>query len=280
MANLDNNALFQVSGLVAVVTGGGSGLGRMMARALASNGAAKVYVIGRRLNKLEETAEGFSNITPIQGDATDKDSLKAAAERVKAESGYVNLVIANSGVSGPGVELPQNPSLAQIQDHFWSYNPQDLNNVWAVNNTGAFFTMVAFLELLDAGNKSQKTPGVQSQVIIIASIAGYSRSLATTVAYVPSKAASIQQVKLFSTFFAKHGIRVNGIAPGIYPSEMTEGITDRPGFNVGTIPAGRLGTEEDLRGTVLYLASRAGAYTNGAVLITDGGRLSQLPASY
>lgn len=221
MSTIDNNALFQVSGLVAVITGAGSGLGRMMAHALASNGAAKVYIIGRRLEKLQETANGYPNIFPIQGDATDKDSLKAAADHITAESGHVNLVICNSGVSGPSVQLPQDPSISQIQEQFWSYSPQDLNNVWAVNNTGAFFTLVAFLELLDAGNKSQNTPGIQSQIILTASIAGYSRALATTVAYVPSKAASIQQVKMFSTYLAKYGIRVNGIAPGIYPSKST-----------------------------------------------------------
>lgn len=61
---------------------------------------------------------------------------------------------------------------------------------------------------------------------------------------------------------------------------MTAGMTDRPGFNVGTIPAKRFGTEEDMRGTVLFLASRAGAFTNGVVILTDGGRLGQMPASY
>lgn len=80
--------------------------------------------------------------------------------------------------------------------------------------------MVAFLEMLDAGNKAQNVPGIQSQVIFTASIAGYSRSLSTGVAYVPSKAGTIQQVKLFSTYLAKYNIRVNGIAPGIYPSKF------------------------------------------------------------
>lgn len=64
------------------------------------------------------------------------------------------------------------------------------------------------------------------------------------------------------------------------PGEMTEGMTDRPGFNTSTIPAHRLGSEEDMRGAVLFLASRAGAYTNGMILLSDGGRLSQMPATY
>lgn len=222
MPTIDNNALFQVSGLVAVITGGGSGLGRMMAHALTSNGAAKVYIMGRRLNKLQETAEGYPNIVPVQGDSTDKDSLKTAAEKIKKEVGYVDLLICNSGTTGPAVSIQPDASLAQVQEHFWSYNPQELNNVWAINNTGTFFTMVAFLELLDAGNQAQSTPGVQSQIIITASIAGFSRALSTGVAYVPSKAGSVQQIKMFSTFLAKYGIRVNGIAPGIYPSEFKQ----------------------------------------------------------
>lgn len=218
MSNLTNDALFSVNGMVAIITGGGSGLGKMMAHALASNGAAKVYILGRRMDKLQEAAQGYPNIIPIQGDATDKDSLKAAADQIKTESGYVNLLICNSGVTGPTVELKQDPSISDIQEHFWSYSANDLNNVFAVNNTGAFFTMVAFLELLDAGNKAQNMSGIQSQVIFTASLAGYSRALSTGVSYVPSKAGTIQQMKMFSTFFAKHGIRVNGIAPGIYPS--------------------------------------------------------------
>lgn len=110
MSNINNEALFTVHGLVAVITGGGSGLGRMMAHALASNGAAKVYVMGRRMDKLQQTADGYPNIVPLEGDATDKDSLKAVADHIKAEVGYVNLVICNSGTSGPGVNLQQDPS--------------------------------------------------------------------------------------------------------------------------------------------------------------------------
>ncbi|KAI5363125.1 Putative short-chain dehydrogenase/reductase SDR, NAD(P)-binding domain superfamily [Septoria linicola] len=281
MTGTSNDDLFKVNGLVAVITGGGSGLGRMMARALADQGARKVFVVGRRLDKLQETAFGFENIIPLTGDVTDKESLKAIADQVKADMGYINVLAVNSGVAGPSIQsLQQNPTIAQVQEHLWSYDSDAINNVFAVNNTGAFFTMVAFLELLDAGNKAGNREGIQSQVIFTASLAGLTRALTTGAAYIPSKAAIVQLTKLFSTFLAKYQIRVNAVAPGIYPSEMTEGVTDRPGFNVGTIPAGRFGTEEDMRGNILFLTSRAGAYLNGFVLLSDGGRLGQMPATY
>ncbi|KAK4618063.1 Short-chain dehydrogenase/reductase SAT3 [Fulvia fulva] len=281
MANNNDADLFRVEGQVAIITGAGSGLGRMMAHSLASNGAQKVYVVGRRLEKLQDTASGYENIVPIVGDATRKDSLQAVADQVKAEVGHVNVLIVNSGSSGPGMNsIPSDAPIKDVQQNLWSISEDDMNKVYAINNTGAYFTAVAFLELLDAGNKSAARTGIQSQIIFTASLAGYARALSTNVPYSTSKAATIHLVKLLSTYLAKHDIRVNGVAPGIYPSEMTEGMTDRPGFNVNTIPAHRLGTEEDMRGTILFLTSRAGAYTNGLVLISDGGRLGQMPATY
>lgn len=218
---MSNDAgLFQVNGLVAVITGAGSGLGKMMAHALASNGASKVYIVGRRLEKLQDTASGFENIVPVQGDINDKDSLKALADRVKSEVGFINLLIVNSGYAGDLSSMPQNPTISQLQEHLWSYPQEEMNKVFAVNNTGAFFTMVAFLELLEAGNKQTSLSGVQSQVIFTASLAGFARALSTNAAYSTSKAGTVHQVKMFSTVLAKHEIRVNGIAPGIYPSKF------------------------------------------------------------
>lgn len=211
--------LFRVDGLVALITGGGSGLGRMMAHALASNGAHKVYIFGRREDKLKQAAEGHDNIIPIQGDALDKDALQAAAERVKAEVGYLNVLIVNSGATGPIAKLPPSGSIGDLQEHFWSYSTDEINHVFALNNTAAFFTLVAFLELLHAGNEKKNRPDIQSSVIFTASIAGYARALATGVAYIPSKAATIQSTKMYSTLLAKWNIRVNAIAPGMYPSK-------------------------------------------------------------
>ncbi|KAG9958724.1 hypothetical protein KCU61_g8123, partial [Aureobasidium melanogenum] len=216
MANVD---LFRVDSLVAAITGAGSGLGRMMAHALASNGAAKVYIMGRREEKLKETAKGYTNIVPIQVDATSKPSLKAAADFIKSDAGFINMLIVNSGASGPFAVLPASESIADLQEHFWSYSQDEMDQVFALNNTGAFFTLVAFLGLLEAGNDKQNRPDIQSSVVFTASIAGFARALATGVAYIPSKAGTVQSTKMYSTLLAKYGVRVNGIAPGIYPSK-------------------------------------------------------------
>lgn len=99
MSKLEASDLFSVKDMVFVVTGGGTGIGAMMARALDVNGAAKVYIIGRRMDKLKEVSSAAVNksIVPIQGDVTSKDSLAAAASRIQEECGFVNAVIANSG---------------------------------------------------------------------------------------------------------------------------------------------------------------------------------------
>lgn len=156
---------------------------------------------------------------------------------------------------------------------------------------------MAFLDLLDAGNKKKNMPQ-DSQILVTSSIAGFSRQLANGFAYASSKAATTHLVKMLATNFAQQGfhIRVNSISPGLYPSEMTQtsvsgldkwagsdshgAFPDAKTMANTNCPAERTGSEEDLAGTVLFMASRAGAYLNGECLVSDGGRLSQLPAAY
>lgn len=296
MAAMNDSELFKVPGQVAVITGGGTGIGLMMAKALASNGAKKVYIVGRRLEKLEDASKDHDNIVPVQGDVISKESLARIAEKVKAEEGYVNLLVANSGTEGPLMEgVPQNPSISQLQQTFWSWSPDSFSNVFALNNTAAFFTATAFLELLDAGNTPGNGPDYQSQVLFTSSLAGLSRKWSTGIAYATSKAGTVHLAKAMATYLAPHSIRVNALAPGIFPSkqaniqspiarvvaslttcagEMTQGhIGASAGFSQSTIPAGRVGSDEDIRGTILWLAGRAGAYINGMVVLVDGGRL-------
>jgi NAD(P)-dependent dehydrogenase (short-subunit alcohol dehydrogenase family) len=295
--------LFNVKGLVAVITGGGSGLGLYAARALDANGAKAVYIVGRREDTLKEAAKTAVNgtIKSIVGDVTDKESLTKVADQVRQEQGYINLLFANAGVSGPkhaallkeSCEDGSKPSVAEFQKAMFEPNFDDFSFATNVN-----YTAVAFLDLLDAGNKQRNVPQ-DSQIIVTSSIAGFSRKLASSFAYSSSKAAVTHLVKMLATYFSQAGfhIRANVIAPGLYPSEMTQGTTSTLDAYAGVdghenafagahvlpadnSPAQRTGSEEDFAGTILYMASRAGAYLNGETLVTDGGRLSQLPSVY
>lgn len=203
------------------------GIGLTMTRALAFNGAQKVYIIGRRLDKLQETAKEHENIVPIQGDVTSKADLQTAVDKITQEVGYVNLVIANSGSIGPAVRFNPNSSIKELRETlFTNFNPEEMTDTLNLNVTAAFFTMTAFIELLDAGNKKalsggfgkpaegSSVPLIQSQVIFTTSVSAFSRHWSSSPPYLTSKVAIMQVAKHASTQLAPHGIRVNALAPG------------------------------------------------------------------
>lgn len=173
-----------------------------------------------------------------------------------------------------------------------------------MNVKAVYFTTVAFLELLDAGNKKR---GVQenkdattSQVIIISSIGGMRRDEKVfSLSYSASKAAVLQLGKTFANTLKAWKIRTNIIAPGLYPSGESVGLfrvktfvnaaldfavemTANLNFNVGAdqVPLERAGRPEDMGGLALFLASKAGAYVSGGVHITDGGRLGLFSSTF
>ncbi|EKV10643.1 Short chain dehydrogenase/reductase family [Penicillium digitatum] len=173
---------------------------------------------------------------------------------------------------------------------------KEFNNVMNVSVTGSYYTVLAFLPLLEAANRRRPAPQQDflavpsAQVIITSSIAGFLRKVPFSFAYNSSKAATTHLIKLLSTSFAYYGIRVNGIAPGLYYSDMANHIFQASGFQGRAIsdgsfpkemiPATRGGGEEDIAGLILWLASDSGGYINGSVLVTDGGRNSVSPAVY
>ncbi|OJK03623.1 hypothetical protein ASPACDRAFT_22287 [Aspergillus aculeatus ATCC 16872] len=300
-AAVDSSTIFQVDGIVAVITGGGSGIGLTMTRALAANGAHKVYILGRRLEVLESAAAEFPGVViPHQADVTSKADLQAAVDRIKSEVGYVNLVVANSGSIGPPVRFNPAASLPELrQTLFNDFSMQGMNEALNLNITAAFFTMTAFLELLDAGTQNalrggfgkplkegSDVPSIQSQVIFTTSISAFSRHWTSSPPYLTSKVAIMQVAKHASTQLAKFGIRVNAIAPGIYPSELASVLIssrkpEEEAFDDQRfIPARRFGGDEEMAGAILYLSSRAGSYSNGLILTTDGGRLSVMAGTY
>ncbi|KAL7619620.1 hypothetical protein AAE478_010161 [Parahypoxylon ruwenzoriense] len=256
-ASVEPNDLFGVKDLVVVVTGGGSGIGLMITQALESNGAI-VYIIGRRKESLEKAASTakHGNIRPIQGDVSTKEDLEQAVAEIKSAVGYVNVVVANSGTLGPTLAgMPPNPSISDFRNVLLSWDSAHFTNTYATNTTGVFNTVTAFLELLDEGNKRGNLKQ-KSQVIATSSIGAYNRSPLAGYAYGSSKAAVIHMMKQFATSLVPYGIRANVIAPGFYPSDMTEGLQQKQQgkeWPKSVVPEQRFGDSEDIAGAILFL---------------------------
>jgi len=257
----------------------------MMAKALEANGA-QVYIVGRRLEILQKAAEQAKHrkIIPLQGDVTKKEDLERIVAHIEKEVGYLNVLIANSGITGPSIaSIPQDATINQFQEFLWNTPAEEFTNVLNVNTTAVYRCLVAFLGLLDKGNKKGNVEQ-KSQVIATSSIGAYNRRNLVSFAYAASKAGTTHIMKQFATSMVPYNIRSNVIAPGLYASEIAEEFIKQAesagGFPKTFIPAQRAGGDADMAGAILYLCSRAGAYVNGDVVITDGGRLSIVPSSY
>jgi NAD(P)-dependent dehydrogenase (short-subunit alcohol dehydrogenase family) len=189
----------------------------MMARALALNGASKVYIIGRRKEVLEAAAQSVStgNIIPMVGDVTSKEALASIVATITTEIGYINVLIANSGTIGPqsSIPPPEISSVSEFQRAWGDVNPTEWSATFDLNVVAVWFTIVAFLGLLDKGNKKGNVVQ-KSQVIATSSIGGFNRTVPGGYAYGQSKAATTHLVKQLATGLVPFGIRSNAIAPG------------------------------------------------------------------
>ncbi|KAK5684665.1 hypothetical protein LTR17_027154 [Elasticomyces elasticus] len=292
---MDTQTLFNVRDMVFVVTGGGSGLGAMMSLALDANGASKVFVLGRREASLKDTASKAINasIIPVPCDVSSKEELQKAVDTIKKQTPFVNAVIANSGVMGPFTTIaprPADETISSTQQQLWETSLGDSSQVFDVNVLGAFYTFVAFLNLLEAGNTHPESRGktgfIQSQFITVSSLAAFSRSENVSYMYMASKAALVHLTKSLATGFGPRGIRANSISPGLYLTEMTNFVANGADLSIpgsvprSQIPMTRTGAPADIAGAVLFLTSRAGAFLNGNVILSDGGAVGNEPATY
>ncbi|PLB51638.1 NAD(P)-binding protein [Aspergillus steynii IBT 23096] len=300
--SLDASSLFSVKGTVAVITGGGTvnasnkpGLGRTIALALDANHASKVFILGRRENILHKACSQATNgsLIAIPTDISSKESLEAAYKAIAAQTTHIDLLLVNSGIVGPPTALPPNPdrtappTLLEFRDHHFSHPMDSFSRVFDVNVTGSHYTILAFLPLLANANLSRPSPQQdiiappRPQIIITSSIGGLLDRPAGF-AYGLSKAALRHMVGVWCSQLAEHQIRVNGIAPGLFFSDMTCPMYERfgiPGsgvsdgsFPAGHIPVTRGGGEVDVAGLVLWMASFGGGYLNGETVVLDGGR--------
>ncbi len=166
----------------------------MMTQAFAAGGAAKVYIIGRRKDKLDETAKLSPNIVPLVGDVTSKESLCQIAEQIKQETGYVNLLCCNSGYMPPPIGVKSTDvSVQEYAKKALEQKTEDWVTTFSTNSVSVVFNTFAFLELLDAGNRKGNCAGRKSQVIVTSSIAGYLRVPGNFGAYPASKAGMYLQ---------------------------------------------------------------------------------------
>jgi NAD(P)-dependent dehydrogenase (short-subunit alcohol dehydrogenase family) len=248
--------LFDLSGQVAVVTGGSRGLGREIAEGLAEAGAA-LMLVARREQWLSPTvtemkAAGFACEGMIC-DVTDPDQVEAVVQRTLEVYGGVHILVNNAGVSwgAPIEDMPLDK---------WHL-------VVETNLTGAFlFSQRAGRSMLARGGGS---------IINVASVAGLKgmhESAPSTVGYVASKGGLIAMTREFAARWGRRGVRANCIAPGYFPSRMTEKVLPMVQARVEEqIPLGRIGREGELKGVAVFLASQASSHITGQTIVVDGG---------
>ena len=250
------SGLFDLAGEAALVTGASSGLGRHFAMVLA-RGGAKVALAARRLDRLtalaEEIAGEGGRALPVECDVTQAASCEAAVSAAETELGPLTILINNSGIA----------PTRKFLDH----GEEDWDRVLDTNLKGAFLMARTFARHLTA-------LGRQGRIVNIASIVGL-RSVAGLASYAASKAGLIHLTHVMALELGPRGIIVNALAPGYIETDMNRAYLSRPAGQAlaERIPLGRIGQAADLDGAILLLASKAGAYINGAVIPVDGGHL-------
>ncbi|KAL7757224.1 hypothetical protein ACKLNR_011751 [Fusarium oxysporum f. sp. zingiberi] len=284
-------ALFDVSHITAVVTGGATGIGLMITQALQSNGA-KVYITGRRKEVLEQTQKtygtGPGSIHVLPGDVSERDEAIRLAEEVgNKEPNGIHLLVNNAGIAEDdntkfsSAGEPDTSDAKALSEHFLKTEPQQWADTLKTNVTGPYYMSMAFLPLLAKGHET--TPGYSSQIVNVSSISGAMKgSSMGQPAYATSKAALTHLSRMIATLTKDIKVRVNVIAPGLFPSEMTTGESDEGNkSNIDkkmTNPAGRPGHDTDMAATILFLAGKGGLFYNGQIVYPDGGSTLINPA--
>lgn len=249
--------LFDLSGAAAIITGGSRGLGLQMAAALGEAGAGLVLA-ARTPGELAAAAaalhtQGIRAVS-CECDMTRTGGADAAVARAREAFGRIDILVNNAGTAwaAPAAEMP----LAAWQ------------RVLETNVTGAFL-------MAQAAGRAMIEQGRGGRIINIASIYGLQGAdpeVLDAVGYSVSKGAVTALTRDLAVKWARYGITVNAIAPGFFPSKMTRSLLEQHREAVlRTIPLGRLGGDDDLKGAVVFLASRAGAFVTGQVLSVDGG---------
>jgi NAD(P)-dependent dehydrogenase (short-subunit alcohol dehydrogenase family) len=250
---MDPLASFRLDGKVAIVTGASSGLGDRMARVLAADGA-KVAIAARRLDRLEALAKELGDhALPIACDVSDDDDLARLVETTTSQLGPIDILVNNAGISDPQPAEDETPEV--------------FRDIIAVNLHAVFvLSQLVGRQMLERGS------GV---IVNLASVLGLVASgQIPQTSYVAAKHGVVGITKELAAQWARRGVRVNAIAPGWFPSEMTTDMFEtEAGVNWirKKTPMGRGGEAHELDGALLFLASDASTFVTGQVLAVDGG---------
>lgn len=276
--------LYSVEGRVAVVTGGGTGIGLMCTQALAVNGA-KVYILGRRMEALQNAAETHGKgikgqIIPLQCDITDKQSISQAVKEIESKEKCVCVLINNAGIAGSN-QAPEGDSAAEMKKNLFDPENSTFENwvdVYRTNVASIFFMSTAFLPLIEAATKHN--PGYSGTILNITSISGLTNQSQNHFAYNASKGAAIHLTKMLASEISNRDVkvRINNIAPGVFPSEMTASESDENQKSQldqkkyqDKLPSHRSGNDKDMANAILFAVTNQ--YLNGQTIPVDGGYL-------
>lgn len=257
-SDLHVSNLFGLQGKVAVVTGGSRGIGFMIAAGLVSNGV-KVYITARKAAACDAAAAELSELgecISIPADIATQEGIDSFVAAITAQESQIDLLVNNAGAAwgAPIGEFPE----------------EGFNKVMNINVRAPFMLTQALLPQLEAGATADD-PG---RVIMIGSIDGLRVPVGDNYSYSAAKAGIHMLARHLGAHIVDRNITVNSIAPGPFESKMMAYMLADPDSKKmveGANPRGRVGTAEDIAGTVIFLASRAGAYTSGATIPVDGG---------
>ncbi len=244
---------FLLEGRTALVTGASSGIGRVLAQGLAAAGA-RIVAVARRVDRLEnlvrEIEQHGGSAIATHADVTDIESVERAFALAEKTFGTVDVVVSNAGVNEPQNFLKID---AASRDAVMDTN---FRGVWNVGQTAARRLVAA---------------GREGSIINVASVLGLGVQPGLA-SYCASKGAVIQLTRSMAIDLIKHGIRVNALAPGWFKTELNEAHFETGAGldSIKRMPARRLGSLEELVGPVLLLASDAGSFMNGSIVVVDG----------